>query len=395
MPTADAATVRSAAVRAAGLAARLREVHAALRGSLGRAVGWSGSAELAFQDSVNAQLGQFAPAVQRYEGYAAVLGRYAAELEVVGPRLRAARSRLTSAVPAGPGGGADLGCSAAVVEFQRCWADWDAARARCVAGLAAAGQSGADSRPGGWSRLLHEVTGVLPDRVSLAELSHALAGLGQALAVAGLVLALVCPPAAGAVWAALAVVTVCQLAVDATRRQRGERVGLANLGLDAMAVLPVGRILGQARTAAEASEAIERLAPHLRSSRLVPGGGLAAHEGTATSRGHTLLKHVNQTPEQLAQRFTNEPKLERSSSFVDRQNAEAAVAKVLDDQAEAVARWLAGPDRKLVLESDLGVEVGISMAKGGTIVSATKSLVVLRKENTMLGYCIRTAYPKP
>ena len=139
--------------------------------------------------------------------------------------------------------------------------------------------------------------------VRLADVSRVLGDLGQALVVAGMVLTFVCPPAAGAVWAAVAVVAVCQLVVDGTRRERGEPVGSAQLGWDAAAILPMGRLAAGMRSAGAASAAIERLAPHLRSSRIVPGGGLAAHEGTATYRGHTLLKHVGKTPEELAARF--------------------------------------------------------------------------------------------
>ncbi len=394
MPAADAATVRMAAARAAELAGELRRVHAALHGSMGQAGGWSGTAELAFQDSVSAQLSQFAPAVQRYEGYAAAFGRYAAELDLVEPPLRAARSRLVNAEPAPLGGGAPS-CSAAVAEFQRYWANWDTARTRCAAALAAVGEIDADPRRHGWSRLLHELTSVLPDRVSLAELSRTLADLGQALMVAGVVLSLVCPPAAAAVWAAVAVVAVCQLVTDAARRQRGEHVGMAALGWDAMAVFPVGRLAAKARTAAEASKAIERLAPELRSSRLVPGGGLAAHEGTASYRGHTLLKHVGKTGEELAQRFTNEPNLKRSSSFTDRAVAEAAIARTLADSRQAVAEWLRDPDTPLVLYGDIGQPIGKSVARDGTVVGASRLRIVLNPERTDLGFYVRTAYPIP
>ena len=52
MPAADAAMVGLAAARAAEVAAELRRVHAALAGSMGSTAGWSGPAELAFQDSM-------------------------------------------------------------------------------------------------------------------------------------------------------------------------------------------------------------------------------------------------------------------------------------------------------------------------------------------------------
>lgn len=388
MPIADAATVRLAALRAAELATELRAVHAALNGSLGQAAGWSGSAELAFQDSVRSQLSRFTPAVQRYEGYAAAFGRYARELEWLAPRLRTARSRLDSD---------GLGCdpTAAAADFERWWAEWDAARGRCVAGLAVAGGFGADPHRGGWSRLLGGVSHVVTGGTGLAGLSRTLAELGEGLVVAGMVLSLVCPPVAAAVWTAVAVVAVCQLVVDATRRERGEHVGAAQLGLDALGFLPVGRLVSGARSAAEASAEIERLAPELRSSRIVPGGGLAAHEGTATYRGHTLLKHVGKTPAQLAKRFTNEPGLFYSSSFTDRQVAEAAIARLLEVHQASIVDWLASPKRFLALELDTGVVVGRSVARDGSVVPATVTMAMLRKENGVMGYYIKTAFPAP
>ena len=128
----------------------------------------------------------------------------------------------------------------------------------------------------------------------------------------------------------------------------------------------------------------------------MPGGGLAAHEGTATYRGHTLLKHVGKTPEQLAQRFAEEPALRWSSSFTDRHTAEAAVAKVLEDHRLSIARWLAGsPKPYLLLRSDTGVDVGTSVARDGSMKTTSVTQAVLRKENSVLGYYIQTAYPKP
>src|SRR5206468_3647235 len=111
--------VRLAAARAAGMAAELRRLQGVLSGSLGRQAGWSGAAELAFQDSVSAEVAWFAPAVRRYEGYAAALAGYARELDRLAPGLRAARARLAA--------GTDPAAAAAwSAEFERCWQQWDA-----------------------------------------------------------------------------------------------------------------------------------------------------------------------------------------------------------------------------------------------------------------------------
>jgi len=206
------------------------------------------------------------------------------------------------------------------------------------------------------------------------------------------VLALVCPPAAGPVWAAVAAVAACQLAVDLARRQRGEQVGLAELGLDVLAALPAGRIV---RSAREASAAIERLAPELRSVRLVPGGGLKMHEGTATHRGHTLLKHVGKKEKQLRRRLKREPGIRWSSSFTDRQTAESVIGRLLHDRKYDIDQWLAGPNPRLRLDGDYGTEIGRSVSRHGMVKRPSSFRVVLDKEKSQLGYFIRTAYPRP
>jgi hypothetical protein len=388
MPHADAATARLAAERMAGLSAELSRVRNVLAGAMGREAGWSGAAELAFQDSMLAELNRFAAAFQRFEGHAAALTGYARELDLLGPRLLAARARLVDGSTAGVADGSTTG----VADLERYWQEWDAARRRCSAGLAV----GTESHRHGWSGLVSGVSRtVRHETASLAGLSRVLSDVGQALTVAGLTLALVCPPAAGAVWAAVAVVAVCQLAVDVARRERGEHVGMAGLGWDALGALPGGRLMAGFHSAVEASAAIERLAPELRSSRLVPGGGLMAHEGTATHRGHTLLKHVGQTPRQLAKRFKTEPYVKWSSSFTDRATAEAAVAKAIQDNPQAITAWLASSLPSLRIHTDVGIVVGRSVAKNGTIISTSKVRVALRKENTVLGYYIKTAHPTP
>jgi hypothetical protein len=381
MPRADAATARLAAARVAALSAELRRVRDVLSGEMGRQAGWSGAAELAFHDSLTSELSRFAPAVERLDDYAAALAGYARELDLLSPQLLAARAQLAT------------GSTTGVADFERHWQEWDAARRRCMTRLAVIG--GTSGHRHGWSGLMSAVSRTVHHGVGLAGLSRTLSDLGQALTVAGLVLALVCPPAAGAVWAAVAVVAVCQLAVDAARRERGEHVGAAGLGWDALAALPGGRWVTEFHSAAEASAAIERLAPELRSSRLVPGGGLRAHEGTVTHRGHTLLKHVGKTPKQLAQRFKTEPDVRWSSSFTDQRVAEAAISEALDKHQATLATWLASPDTFLILDSDLGWQVGTSVSRNGRVVATSKFRVALRKESTMLGYYIKTAYPAP
>jgi hypothetical protein len=395
MPRADPAWVRVVAGRLAGVAGEWNRVRGVLAGRVGDGTGWAGCAELTFAESVAGEMARLSLVVKRFDGYAAALMAYAGELEVLGPRLAAARARAEGQ----PG---DVLLAA---DFDRCWREWDAARGRCVARLRAAGAGAGLGHRHWWSGLAGAVSGVVRHGAELRTWSRVLAELGQGLVVAGLVCALLCPPLAGAVWAAVAVVAVCQLAVDAARRERGEPVGWGGLGWDVAGALPAGRAARELRaaadavtewrSAAEASAAIERLPESVRSSPLVPGGGLEAHEGTETVRGHTLRKHVNKTPRQLAKRFRADPDLRWSSSFTDRYTAEAAISQALGQNGHKIARWNASNADTLIIDADVGCEIGSSLSVNGIMVRTPKLRVVLRKESSVLGYYIKTAFPTP
>ncbi|HEU5268975.1 MAG TPA: RNase A-like domain-containing protein [Jatrophihabitans sp.] len=389
LPMLDAGVVWPLAGWAGGIAAELGWLRGVLTGPLGTHTGWAGTAELACAEAMAGQSAQVAGVVERFEGYAATLAGYARELELLGPRLTGAHRRLE----------AQRDDAVAAADFDRWWREWDAARSRCVAGLRATG-AGVGHRHW-WSALADDVSRVVAPSVSLAGLSRVLSDVGQGLVIAGLVCALVCPPLAGAVWAAVAVVAICQVVVDGARRARGESVGWGALGMDALGAVPAGRWIRAGRvvvrdweSVAEADAAIERLPVRLRSSPVVPGG-LKAHEGSATYRGHTILKHLGKTRAELVDRFRTEPELEWSSSFHDRQVAEAAIAAGLDNNRQAIRAWLRQPMQVLRFEIDIGTEVGRSIARDGTMVGTSKLRVVLRKEDTMLGYYIKTAYPTP
>ena len=161
------------------------------------------------------------------------------------------------------------------------------------------------------------------------------------------------------------------------------------------AMRELGVTVREWNSAAEASAAIRRLPVRLREGPLAPGGGLRTHEGTATQRGHTLLKHTGKDPTQLGRRFAAEPRLRWSSSFTDRRTAERTISEVLSKNRTALRSWLDQPRQQLELEMDLGSVVGISIARSGTMVSTSRVRMVLRKEAGMLGYYIKTAFPLP
>lgn len=129
-----------------------------------------------------------------------------------------------------------------------------------------------------------------------------------------------------------------------------------------------------------------------RRTRLTPGGGLKAHEGTG--RGHTLGKHVGLTDDQLRARLANLP---RASTFRDRALAEDAVSGALTANRSGVQYWLKHSSKDvLVIEQEFNREIGRSIARGEAgSQAASKARIVLFRDGSPLGYHVRTAYPVP
>jgi hypothetical protein len=127
------------------------------------------------------------------------------------------------------------------------------------------------------------------------------------------------------------------------------------------------------------------------SSRLVPGGGLPAHE---VVKGHTLAKHVGHDEAALRARFAEEPWMQVSSGFSDRATAELLIAQVLDIRAATVARWLAGNDRELELRVRFHSPTGMSIRRGARYPELARDVkVVLVRCGSPLGFRIKTAFP--
>lgn len=130
------------------------------------------------------------------------------------------------------------------------------------------------------------------------------------------------------------------------------------------------------------------------SSRLVPGGGLAAHEAAG---GHALARHVGMSDADLIARIGSSPGISGASSFSSRAVAEATTADLLAANSSQVSTWLGGTGGKLVLSGPAGGNVGRYVAQGSTtVIDATGSTVVLiRDASTGVGYRIQTAFPTP
>ena len=137
-------------------------------------------------------------------------------------------------------------------------------------------------------------------------------------------------------------------------------------------------------------------------SRLVPGGGLGAHEAAG---GHTLATHVPQATATgaqvqaaLAARLASDASIPAASAFASRAVAEKAVVEALEANQGAICAWLSGGKASfLIIEHTAASPVGYTMARGASAMSsASKVLVRIEKMPPQSGMCFRvkTAYPK-
>ncbi len=130
------------------------------------------------------------------------------------------------------------------------------------------------------------------------------------------------------------------------------------------------------------------------SSRLVPGGGLAAHEAAG---GHALARHLGQSDADLMARVAGNPRISGASTFGSRATAEASVADVLGAGSNQIQGWLAGTGGKLVLNGRGTDAVGRYVAQGSSsVVNAYGTRVVLVRDSSLgTGYRVQTAFPTP
>jgi filamentous hemagglutinin family protein len=127
-------------------------------------------------------------------------------------------------------------------------------------------------------------------------------------------------------------------------------------------------------------------------SRIVPGGGLQAHERAG---GHLLLKHVGQSEAALIKRLADEPHISGSSSFYDRATAEQSISLALDARQGEIQAWLAGAKPLVIVEHALPNPVGITVSRGmAQAVDTNKLRLIIRRDASMPnGYRIHTGFP--
>ncbi|MEO7260750.1 MAG: RNase A-like domain-containing protein [Jatrophihabitantaceae bacterium] len=406
MPAGDPVRIRAAANRSGAWASDLRRVGSTLLASADTPL-WTGAAHQAFVDRIRAHAPSIAATADRYEHYAHALTLYAGALDETAPRLLAAHGQLrqrcdelvrpeqaalsfgaTAFAGSQPSPDApDLLLIAR--DFKAGYDRWADALDRCIRALSQADEADPTRDAHGFSAFGHSLAAAAQRHLSpfhravlhpsLRNLSDCLGTLNVELSVLGLALVFICPPAGAACLAAATVLAVAQLAVDATRRAQGEQVSNASLGLQLAAAIPLG---GSAVRGLRAADNV---------THLVPGGGLAAHEGL--EGGHTLAKHVGKSPEFLRNRLATESKITGASSFYNREVAENSISEVLKTNEKSIQNWLAGPKRKLVISSPTSQVCGsMFRALGADPIESSAIRVVLRRSDALgLGYRIHTA----
>lgn len=111
--------------------------------------------------------------------------------------------------------------------------------------------------------------------------------------------------------------------------------------------------------------------------------------------GHTLLKHVGRSDDQLRERLEREPHISAASTWTNRDFAEQTVAAAIRDQATRISQWQARGERRanLALHYDAGREIGRSLERGASqIVPCTAAVIVLKTNGN--GFYVLTTYPE-
>ncbi|MDQ1720926.1 MAG: filamentous hemagglutinin, partial [Pseudonocardiales bacterium] len=355
VPAGDPAQLRAVARRSGAFAAELRHSADVLLSSAESSL-WRGAAHRALAEQLRSHAPALTATADRYEDYAAALFSYAVALDATAP-LKAARRQLQQrsdelasrqhceslqpmAVLPGsqPAAGQDPGADLLPVAraFKAGYDQWADALDRCIRALLRADESDPTRDLHGFRALTHQLSHAAAAVVrpfeqavlhpSLHNISACLGSLNVSLSVLGLGLLFICPPAGAACLAAATVLAVAQLAVDSTRRARGESVSNTSLGLELAAAIPLG---GNAVRSLRAADDVVHL---------VPGGGLMAHEGV--DGAHTLARHVGKSEEFLRNRLAVNRNLRAASTFYDRQVAEESIHELIDSNRATVNRWL-------------------------------------------------------
>jgi len=121
--------------------------------------------------------------------------------------------------------------------------------------------------------------------------------------------------------------------------------------------------------------------------RLVPGGGLQAHEGV--EGGHALATHVGKSVKYLRHRLATEPQIDVVSTFYDREVAEHSISALLRANQGEIGKWLTASKRELVLTGRAERPIGIVIEAESNEPQQGSGLRLLIRRSPALGIGFR------
>lgn len=131
----------------------------------------------------------------------------------------------------------------------------------------------------------------------------------------------------------------------------------------------------------------------------VYSGRIRLMEHESGGLGHTISRHVGQTPRQLLERLSNPRAPSRASSFMSLRQAELVISEVLSvkkNQLESALKYMNSGER-MRLDHRFNAPIGIYIDKGSDVVKkayAVRLILQARKHGDKIYYIV-TAFPVP
>ena len=112
--------------------------------------------------------------------------------------------------------------------------------------------------------------------------------------------------------------------------------------------------------------------------------------------GHTDERHIGKSDQWLRNRNQRETK-PKSSTFTNEAIANLTQARFVKKYKKEIKEWLVDSSKIRNFAKDITMdrEIGIIVSKKGRTRTTNKAKVVLKKDNSSLGYHILTSYPVP
>ncbi|MCW2538689.1 MAG: Type secretion protein Rhs [Frankiales bacterium] len=265
---------------------------------------------------------------------------------------------------------------------------------------------GLDPRRSGWAKLGHWAGNVghwttsaarpfleFAEHPSAATFSAACSALITELSYAGMALDFICPPAAAAVWAIVALAAAAKLLTDTHRALHGDTtVNWRSFASDALAAIPaagLSKALNPLRQAVS-KKALAEFDRHMDAGQAlihmygdtinltVPPAGLAWHE--LRQDGHTLYKHGSYKA--MWDRRAREPGVSYSSGYKDEVTADNITARAIIAKREAVRGFLTSTKCSVQIPHDFNIPVGLVHARGAAdAVPGSRVIIHLAKDH--------------